>query len=75
MVHYPFSYHLITLLTRNLWPTMVAEIHAVADATYLPTYTAHLQLEQVMHGLHMSEMLGTMTMGRMMKGLMISTRP
>jgi hypothetical protein len=38
--------------------TMVAEIHAVADTTYLPTYTDPLQLAQAMHGLHMSEMLG-----------------
>ena len=38
--------------------TMVAEIHLVADTTYLPTYTNPLQLAQAMHGLHTSEMLG-----------------
>jgi len=59
MVHFPFSYHLIILPTLNLWrEALVAEIHAVADTTYLPTYTDPLQLAQAMHGLHMSEMLG-----------------
>ena len=38
--------------------TMVAELHAVAATTYLPTYTDPLQLAQAIHGLQMSEMLG-----------------
>jgi hypothetical protein len=37
---------------------MVAELHAIADTTYLPTYTDPLQLAQAMHALHMSNMLG-----------------
>ena len=36
---------------------MVAELHAVADTTYLPSCTDPLQFPQAMHGLHMSEML------------------
>ena len=37
---------------------MLADFHAVADTTYLPTYTDPLQLAQAMYGLHMFEMLG-----------------
>ena len=48
---------------------MVAELHAIADTTYLPTYTDPLQLAQAMHALHMSNMLGYD--GAEMRGLMI----
>ena len=36
---------------------MVAELHSVADTTYLPTYTDSQQWAKAIHGLHMSEIL------------------
>ena len=38
--------------------TMIAELHAVADTTLVPTYTDPLELSQAMHGLYMRDVLG-----------------
>ena len=38
--------------------TMIAELHAVADTTLVPTYTDPIELSQAMQGLHMRDMLG-----------------
>ena len=38
--------------------TMIAELHAAADTTLVPTYTDPLELSQAMQGLHMRDMLG-----------------
>jgi len=37
--------------------TMIAELHAVADTTLVPTYTDPLELSPAMLGLHMRDML------------------
>jgi len=37
--------------------TMIAELHAVADTTLVPTYTDPIELSQAMQGLHMRDML------------------
>ena len=37
---------------------MIAELHAAADTTLVPTYTDPLELSQAMQGLHMRDMLG-----------------
>ena len=38
--------------------TMIAELHAVADTTLVPTYTDPIELSQAVQGLHMRDMLG-----------------
>ena len=37
---------------------MIAELHAVANTTLVPTYTDPIELSQAMQGMNMRDMLG-----------------
>ena len=53
---------------------MIAELHAVADTTLVPTYTDPLELSQAMQGMHMRDMLGYDDDGADVEGINDITR-